>query len=165
MKDENEDGHSKPANGKIDVEAPSPSHFRCESSAHQRPEDGRNTEDCTHKALQYWSFVEGHEVHDDDHGSREDAGGASTSNCAANDKGSGVGSSATYCRADFEQSNGVDEDPLGVVKCVDSAHDELKGAASEHVGAGIPSNVVERVEFICDCRNGGYDDCAVLCSD
>ena len=109
--------------------------------------------------------MEGDEVHDDDDGSREDAGGASTSNCAANDKGSGVGSSATYCRADLKQSDGVDEDPLGVIKGVDSTHDELKGAASEHVGAGVPSNVVERVEFISDCRDGGYNDCAVLFPD
>lgn len=165
MEDENEHGNGKTANGEIDVEAPSPSNFCCEGSAHQRPEDGRNPEDCTHKALQYWSLVEGHEVHDDDDGSREDAGGASTSNCAANDKGNGVRGSATYCGADLKQSDGIEEDPLGVVKGVDSAHDELKGAASEHVGAGVPSDVFEGVEFICDCRNGGYDDCAVLCSD
>lgn len=109
--------------------------------------------------------MEGHEIHDDDNGSREDAGGASTSNCTANDEGGGIGSSATYCGADFKESDGVDEDPLGVVKGVDSAHEELKGAASEHVGAGVPSNVVEGVEFIRDCRNSGYDDCTVLSSD
>ena len=109
--------------------------------------------------------MEWDQIHDDHNGSGEDAGGARTRHCTANDEGGGIGSSAAYCRTNFEQGDGVEEDPLGVVKGVDSAHEELEGAAGEHVGTGIPSDVVEGVELIGDCRDSGDDDCAILCCD
>ena len=102
------------------------------------------------------------QVHDDDDGSREDPRGACTSYCPADDEGSGGGSSPAYCRADFKQDDGVDEDPFRVVEGVDAAHEELKGATSKHVGAGVPSDVIEGMEFVRDCRDGGCDDCTVL---
>ena len=109
--------------------------------------------------------MKGDQVHHDDDCSRKDARGAGTSYCATNDEGSGIGSSPTYYRSNFKDADGGEEDPFGVVESVDSAHDELEGASGEHVGAGIPSNVIEGVEFIGDCRYSGCDDCAVLDSD
>ena len=103
-----------------------------------------------------------HEVHYDDDCSREDARGTSTGYGATNNEGSGVGRSPTYCRSDFKEADGVKEDPLGVVKSVDTAHEELEAGPSEHIGAGVPSNVVKGVEIIGDCGYGGCDDGAVL---
>ena len=109
--------------------------------------------------------MKGDKVHDDDDGSREDAGGANTSYGAANDEGDGVGSSPADGRANFEDADGAEEDPFGVVKGIGSAGDELEGAAREHVGAGVPADVVEGVEFIGDCRDRGRDDGTVLLHD
>lgn len=106
--------------------------------------------------------MQGDKIHNDDDRSRDDTRGASTSYSATNDEDGGVGSSPTYCRPDFEDANGVEENPLGVVESVDSAHEELEGASSEHVGAAVPSNVGDRVEFIRDCGNSGCDDCTIL---
>ncbi len=109
--------------------------------------------------------MKGHKVHYDNDCSGKDARGASTSHCATNDEGGGVGSSPTYCRPNFKEADGVKEDPLGVIESVDSTHDELEGASGEHVSAGVPSNVVKGVEFIGDCRYSGCNDSAVLLSD
>ena len=109
--------------------------------------------------------MKGHKAHDDDHCSRVEASGAKTSHCATNNEGYRIGSSPTYCRPDLEDANGAEENPLVVVESVDSAHDQLEGASSEQVGAGVPSNVVERVELIRDCGNGRRDDCAILFPD
>lgn len=109
--------------------------------------------------------MKGHEVHDDDDRSGKDARGATASYCATDDECNGIGSSATDCRPDFKDADGADEDPLGVVESVDPTHEELEGACGEHVGAGVPSNVVEGVEFIGNGGNSGCDDGAVLLSD
>ena len=143
MEDKNEDEYSHGANGKIDIKAPSPRHFCREGSAQQRSNDGRKTEDSTQWSLYKRSFVKGNEVHHDDDCSREDARGAGTSYCATNDEGSGIGSSPTYCGSDFKDADSPEEDPFGVVESVNSTHDELEGASSEHVSAGVPANVVE----------------------
>lgn len=103
-----------------------------------------------------------YQVHHDDDCAREDARGSGTGYCTANDEGNGIGSSATYNRTKLENANAGKEDPFGVVECVDSAHDELERAGGEHVGAGVPSNVVEGIELVGDGRNSGCDDCAIL---
>ena len=164
MKDEGKDEKSEPTNRKIDVEAPSPRHFGCESSAHQRPYDGRDAKNCAHESREYRSFVQGYQIHDNDHCSREDARGASTSYRAANDEGNRGGSSPTYCGPDFKENDTGQEDPFGVVESVDSAHDELERASGEHVGAAVPAHVVEGVKLISDGRNGSDNDCTVLSS-
>lgn len=51
MKDENQNDDGGTADGKIDVEAPSPRHFCCEDTAQQRTDDGGKTKDCTHESL------------------------------------------------------------------------------------------------------------------
>ena len=104
-------------------------------------------------------------IHNDDDCPREDARGARPSHGAANDEGDGIGRGAADGGTDFEEADGAEKDPFGVVKGIDSAHDELEGAAGEHVGAGVPADVVEGVEFIGDCRDGGCDDGTVLLDD
>ena len=103
-----------------------------------------------------------YEVQHDDDCTREDARGSGTGYCTADDEGDGIGGSATYDGTKLENANGGEEDPFRVVECVHPAHDELEGARSEHVGAGVPSNVVEGIEVIGDGRNSGCDDCAIL---
>ena len=106
--------------------------------------------------------MKGHEADDDDDCTGKDARRTGTSYCSTNDENNRVGSSPTYCRPDFKYADSAEKDPLGVVEGVDSAHEELERACSEHVDAAVPSNIIEGVEFIGDGRNSGCDDCAVL---
>ena len=106
--------------------------------------------------------MKGYKVHDDDDCPGEYARGARTSYCTTDDECDRAGSRPADGRANFEDADGAEEDPLGVIKGIDSAHDELEGAAGEHVGAGVPADVVEGVKFISDCGNSGCDDGTVL---
>ena len=107
--------------------------------------------------------MEWYQVQHDDDCAREDARGSGASDCTADDEGNGIGGRATYDGTQLKNANGGQEDPFRVVECVHPAHDELERACSEHVGAGVPSNVVEGVEVVRDGRNSGCDDGAILC--
>lgn len=66
MQQESNQKHGDTTKGQIDVEAPSPSNFRCERTAQKRPSDGGNPEDGTEKAHVKWSFVKRHGINHND---------------------------------------------------------------------------------------------------
>lgn len=65
-------------------------------------------------------------------------------------------------RPEFEDGDAGEEDPFGRVEGVDSAVEELEGAACDHVCACVPADVVDGVKGVSDLGDSCGDDCAVL---
>lgn len=162
FEDEEDDDHGDAADGQVNVKAPPPGNVRRKRTAQQRADDARDTEDCTEQPHILWSFRErDYRDHEDDETSLH-ARDTETCDRSTDDEGDGVGRCTADDGADFEDGDHGKEHPFGAVEGVDFAEDELEGGCGEHKGAGVPADVVEGVEFICDLGDGRCDDCAVL---
>ncbi len=92
-----------------------------------------------------------------DYCAREDSSSAKAGNSTSYDEDGRVWCGTADGRPDFEDANAGEEDDLRAIEGVDPPKEELKGAASKHVSRSIPPNVLERVELVCDLRNGCGD--------
>ena len=99
---------------------------------------------------------------DNHRSARIDRSRANSSNGTTDDEGSGIGGCAAYDRSDLEDENRQQTDILGVVKGVDATPEQLRCAARDEVGTGIPGDVVEGMELICDPWDGCRNNCTIL---
>ena len=94
LEKEQDDDERNYADGKVDVEAPSPGHFVCEGTAEQRANDGSDSEGCAEESRVYGPFVERDCVKYSHQAPREDASRSKPSNRTADDEGYGIRSSS-----------------------------------------------------------------------
>ena len=109
-------------------------------------------------------MLKGNSVGDDENGSAEDTSGSYTGDGAADDQSRRVGRNAADQGADFEDEEGDDVDPFDGVVGVKLSVEKLGRACCQEVSRTIPTHIVERLELICDFRDGSCDDGVVLLS-
>ena len=82
---------------------------------------------------------------------------ADTHHRTSNDQSSRVRRSTTDCRADLEDPNGNQVHPFDAVESVEFSKEQLERAGRQEIGGSVPADVVDRVELICNLRDGGRD--------
>ncbi|CAG1997506.1 unnamed protein product [Fusarium graminearum] len=145
----------------LDVKAPSPSDVISKSSSDQGRDDRSNAEDGPHHAHIPSTFGQRRDGGDEDGRARVDARRACASNGTSDDEGDRVGCHAAEEGTKFKEENGNKVDGLGWVKGKNAPPKKLSSRAGDEISAGVPTDITEGVEVICDARDGSGDDCAV----
>lgn len=150
------------AEGKVDEEAPAPCEMISEGSAHQRSSHRRDAVHATNDAHVGRALAQRDGTGDDEDGSAEDTGGSYAGDGAADDQSRRVGRNAADQGADLEDEESDDVDPFDGVVGVKLSVEKLGRTGCQEVSRTIPTHVVERLELICDLRDGSCDDGVVL---
>lgn len=158
MHEEEEEDKGSGANGKVDVEAPPPSHLVGKGATKQRSNDGRNAKHHAKKRLEHGSLAERYHGDHGHHGSGKDSRTTNAGNGPPNDEGSGVGSGAADCGADFKDDDGDEKGPSDAVEAIDAAKEELTSGGGEHVCRAVPTDIAQALELVSDSRHcGGHN--------
>lgn len=73
---------------------------------------------------------------------------------ASHNEGFRVGGGRTHDRARFKYQQGTDEDPLDIEVGIDLSKGWLQCHEGEQIGAAIPADILQTVEFRSDLGNG-----------
>jgi hypothetical protein len=144
------------------METSSPRKMRREDSTNHRSHHRRNQEHSAHETLIYRPLAKRYDMYRQHDTAGENSRGAKTSDGTTDDESGRFLRDAADERTEFADGDAGEEDQFWGVEGVDSAVEELEGAACYHVCACVPSDVADGVEDIGDLGDGCGDDCAVL---
>lgn len=98
----------------------------------------------------------------DDQRTRHNTGASHSLYGPANNEGDGVWRTSAYKRANLEDGQGDEVDPVDLVFNIEFTEYELERAGGQEVGRSIPGHIFEGVEIICDLRDCSCNDGTVL---
>lgn len=116
----------------------------------------------TEKGGEYGPPAKGNERNDDHYTAAKDASSADASDSASNNESCGARGGAAESGADLEDEDGDEEHPFGGIELVDATKKRIENGSSQHVGAAIPADILDRVELVGDAGDGGSDDHPIL---
>ena len=153
---------SDPSNWQVDVETPAPSEMVSESTSHKRTSDVGNSEHGSHKTDVHRALFQRNTLGDDEKRPSDQTRGAQSCNGSTDDQPDGSRSCRTNQRAELEDKQRRQVNPLNRVEGVEFPEDQSHRAGRQEVRTTVPTDILDGVEVIRNSGNGSGDDRVIL---